>query len=91
MDFETKLRQAIGAAKKAGRSYYDIAKASGVNYGVLHRFVTEERCNITIQTAGKLLEALGLEIRPIAGMQRSEAGRPARPARPKRKAKKKGG
>ncbi len=55
------LRQAVAGC---GETRYRVAKDSGVDYSVLLRFVADER-GITLDTAGKLCDYLGLELRPI--------------------------
>ena len=57
---ERQLRQAI---RDSGLTIYRLAKDSGVSQPVLSRFVNGKR-GITLATASKLAEALGLELRP---------------------------
>jgi plasmid maintenance system antidote protein VapI len=52
------LQKAIAAS---GETEYAIAKASGVDTGVLSRFVRGER-SITLATAAKLCSHLGLRL-----------------------------
>ncbi len=52
------------AINETGLTSYRICKMSGVAQPVLDRFRSGERKNITITTAGKLCEALGLELKP---------------------------
>jgi transcriptional regulator with XRE-family HTH domain len=59
-NIETQLRQAILSAKL---SRYAISKLSGVSQAVLSRFVTGGR-TLTLETAAKLADALGLELSP---------------------------
>ena len=54
-----------------------LASLSGVDKGVISRFINEQRCPTT-RTMDRLAVALGLELRPV------------RPARKRRKAKKGG-
>jgi hypothetical protein len=61
------LRAAI---EKSGRTYYDIAKEAGVDWGTLQRFVDGTRPNIRIDSVDKLCVALGLELRPAAKKKR---------------------
>ena len=42
------------------------AKRAGVSYAVVHRFAAAER-DITLATASKLADALGLELKPAPG------------------------
>ncbi|MCG3138986.1 MAG: hypothetical protein HJJLKODD_02858 [Phycisphaerae bacterium] len=53
----------LAAIKKDGRSLYQLAIDSGVSRGQLVRFVNGER-DLRMSAAGKLVEALGLELRP---------------------------
>ena len=55
---EEHLKTAIA---KSGLSVYRLAKDSGVSQPVLCRFVNGQR-GITLATASKLVEALGLEL-----------------------------
>lgn len=59
-NLERQLRQAI---RDSGLTIYRLAKDSGVSQPVLSRFVNGKR-GITLATASKLAEALGLELRP---------------------------
>jgi hypothetical protein len=54
------LQAAIAAT---GQSLYSIAQASGISAPVLQRFVNGQR-GITLETAGKLAEYLGLGLLP---------------------------
>jgi plasmid maintenance system antidote protein VapI len=54
------LRQAIQAS---GQSQYALAKAVGVHQSVISRFLAGQR-DVTLATAAKLAEHLGLELRP---------------------------
>jgi DNA-binding phage protein len=54
------IREAIRAS---GRSLRDLEKVTGINRGQLSRFLRCER-DMTLTTAGPLLEALGLAIVP---------------------------
>jgi plasmid maintenance system antidote protein VapI len=59
---ETYLEKQIRAAiDKSGLSVYRLAKDSGVSQPVLCRFVNGKR-GITLATASKLAEALGLKL-----------------------------
>lgn len=53
------LREAI---RNSGKSVYQIAKAANVSQVVVSRFISGER-DIRMQTADRLAEVLGLEIR----------------------------
>ena len=57
------IREAIvKAIKNSGKSRYRIAKDTGIDPTVLHRLVNGGSCNL--ETADKLLNYLGLEVRP---------------------------
>jgi hypothetical protein len=61
---DASLAQQLKAAISAtGKSLYSIAQASGVAAPVLQRFVNGER-GITLETAGKLADYLGLSLLP---------------------------
>ena len=57
-NIETRLRRAI---ERAPITRYRLSKISGVAEGVLCRFVKGQR-TITLTTAAKLADALGLEL-----------------------------
>ena len=52
------LRQAVN---DDSRTLYRIAKDSGIDYGVLHRFADGKR-GLTCDTADKLCDILGFEL-----------------------------
>lgn len=54
------LKEAI---RDSGRTHYNIGKAAGIGPEILDRFVYGER-GIHLQTAAKICEALGLELKP---------------------------
>jgi plasmid maintenance system antidote protein VapI len=54
------------AIESTGQSLYSIAQASGVAAPVLQRFVNGER-GITLETASKIADYLGLALTPKAG------------------------
>ena len=60
-DLEKALRRAV---KESGLTRYTVAKRAGVDVAVLLRFVSGQR-TITLQTAGRLADFLGLEIRSV--------------------------
>ena len=64
---EQQLRRAIEASN---RTAYRISKDSGVSEGVLSLFLNGRR-GITLATASKLAETLGLELRPVTGKAKS--------------------
>jgi transcriptional regulator with XRE-family HTH domain len=66
-DIEQQLRQAI---EESPLSQYELAKVSGVNKGILSRFVRGER-TITLSTAARLAEALDLDLRPARQARKS--------------------
>jgi hypothetical protein len=45
------------------RTHYELARASGITPAQLDRFVAGER-DLTLATAAKVADALGLELRP---------------------------
>jgi len=59
---QTLAKQIRHAAKRYGTPYA-LARDSGVNSAVVGRFLKGER-DVTLTTAAKLCEALGLELRP---------------------------
>jgi len=54
-------KQIMAAIDKSGLSVYRLAKDSGVSQPVLCRFINRQR-GITLATASKLVETLGLEL-----------------------------
>lgn len=56
------LRKAID---RDHRTLYALAKAAGLRYSVVHRFARGERVGISLVTAAKLCQTLGLELRPV--------------------------
>jgi plasmid maintenance system antidote protein VapI len=54
------LRQAI---HQSGQTQYAIAQSVGVDQSVISRFMAGQR-DVTLATAAKLAEHLGLELRP---------------------------
>ncbi len=52
------IREAIRAS---GRSLRDLENATGISRGQLSRFLRGQR-DLTLETAGKLFDALGLEV-----------------------------
>jgi transcriptional regulator with XRE-family HTH domain len=54
------LREAI---EDSGFTVYHIAKAAGVKHAVVARFLSGER-DVRLETASKIADALGLELRP---------------------------
>ena len=61
---DTYLEKQIRAEiRKRGLTIYRIAKDSGVSQPVLSRFMNAKR-GITLATASKLVETLGLELKP---------------------------
>jgi len=59
-NLEKQLRSAV---KDSGLTTYRLAKDSGVSQPVLSRFLNGKR-GITLATASKLANVLGLELRP---------------------------
>ena len=61
-----KLASAIRKAlDRDERSLYAIAQEAGVHYQSLHPFASGSRDEITLSTASKLCEVLGLELKAI--------------------------
>jgi DNA-binding Xre family transcriptional regulator len=52
------------AIKRDGRSLYRLAIDAGLPYATVHRFANGEREGITLHTASRLCEPLGLELKP---------------------------
>ncbi len=56
------------AAEADGRSIFALARDAGIPYPVMYRFLKGDakghKWGLTLTTADKLAEALGLEIRP---------------------------
>jgi hypothetical protein len=61
MTLNEQLREAI---QDSGETLYAIAKATGVHYGVIHRFVIGQR-DMYLQTASKLVDHLGLKLTQV--------------------------
>jgi len=59
-DLAEQLRDAFA---KSGLSRFELARRSAVPYSVVHRFMGGDR-GITLDTASRLCEALGVELRP---------------------------
>lgn len=59
------MRAAIRIAEQRGTSRYRIAQDSGVDYAVVCRFCNGER-DLRLETASRLCESLGLELRSTA-------------------------
>ena len=66
-------KQLIKAIKSSDMTSYRISKVSGVSEGVISRFVNTER-TITLSTAAKLADALGLELKPAKRYHRKSKG-----------------
>lgn len=56
------------AIKASGRTHYAIGVAAGVSSTTIDRFMyrDERHRGLTLETAARLAEALGLELRPVA-------------------------
>ena len=63
-DLAAMMRKAI---RDSGLTKNALSELSGVRYAPLWKFMADERVDLTLATAGKLLAALGLrvEFRPI--------------------------
>ena len=66
-DIQEQLRQAI---EESPVTQYRLAKISGIDKGILSRFIRGER-TITLATAARLAEALDLELRPAGQPRKS--------------------
>ena len=69
-DLAEQLRWAIA---DSGLTRHALSKRSGVTYAVVFRFVAEER-DVTLRTASKLADVLGLELRPAGPVSRRSKG-----------------
>jgi DNA-binding phage protein len=78
LDLSEQLREAIRAS---GQSLNQIGKASGVGSDQLSRFMRAER-DLTLTTAGRLFETLGLRLVSEPAQQQTE-----KPSKTKRPAK----
>lgn len=61
VNLDEAIRRAI---RTDGRSLYRLAKDSGVNSAILGRFMKNER-GLTLETASRLCQALGLDLRKV--------------------------
>ena len=68
MDMASQIRTAF---RESGLSRFELSKRTAVAYSVIHRFMAEER-DLTLNTASKLVDELGLELRPV---RRTRKGR----------------
>jgi transcriptional regulator with XRE-family HTH domain len=76
----TDLAEVIrNALRASGKSAGQLAAASTVHKAVISRFLRGER-SVTVETAGKLLAALGCEVE-IRGPKADATPRPAHPKR----------
>ena len=69
-DLEEQLRRAI---LQSGMSRYEVSKQTGIDQGTLSRFVSEDprkHRTITLTTASRLAEALGLKLAPESSRKR---------------------
>ena len=60
------------AIKASGLTHYAIGKAAGIRPEIIDRFISGEREDIRISTAGKIAAVLGLELK--------QTGTPLKPA-----------
>ena len=60
MTLAEQLRQAI---RDSGKTQYMIAKDTGISQPMINRFTNGQR-GISLETADKLIEHLGLELQP---------------------------
>ena len=59
-DLAGQLRAAFA---ESGLSRFELARRAGISYAIVHRFTGGDR-GITLDTASKLADVLGLELRP---------------------------
>ena len=76
MDDMSKKRKQVDLAKqikaaysKSGMTRFVLTKRSGVSYAIVHRFISDDR-GITIDTASKLCETLGLELTSVTAKRK---------------------
>ena len=62
MTISDDLLKALERAQKR-RTLYRIAKDSGVDYAVLHRFLSGERVTLRLETADRIADYLGLKLK----------------------------
>ncbi len=58
-DFMQRMRTAI---KRDPRSLYQLARDADMGYAILHRIATGQRSNMTVQTAERLADLLGMRL-----------------------------
>jgi len=61
IDLGEQLRAAF---VRSGLSRFELARRAGVSYAIIHRFAGADR-DIRLETASKIAEVLGMELRPI--------------------------
>jgi plasmid maintenance system antidote protein VapI len=59
-DLGKQLQAAVGGC---GQNLYAVAKASGIDYAVLHRFMNDDR-DIKLGTASRLADYFGMSLTP---------------------------
>jgi len=59
----------LTAARGCGWSIAELARRAGLPYSAVHGFVRSDRL-ITLRSAARLAEALGLELRPVRRARR---------------------
>jgi plasmid maintenance system antidote protein VapI len=65
MEKPTDLGDQLRAAfADSGLSRFELARRAGVSYAIVHRFMGSDR-TITLDTASKLAEVLGVELRRV--------------------------
>jgi transcriptional regulator with XRE-family HTH domain len=57
------------AARESGMSMLELSKRTGLGYQTVYGFCSQSR-GITLESAGKLCELLGLELRPVKRRKR---------------------
>ena len=72
----TALKSAI---QTDGRTLAEIARAGGVDKGILSRFMRDER-TLTLGTANRVCAALGVDVRLVRRLVKKRRGEDAAPA-----------
>ncbi len=66
IDLGQQLRAAFA---ESGLSRFELARRAGISYAIVHRFIGGDR-NITLGTASKLCQVLGLDLRSVPQQNR---------------------
>jgi len=70
VDLGETIRQAFA---ESGMTRFELSKRSGVFYSAIHGFIGSNR-DISISSASKLCESLGLELRPVRKVATKKGG-----------------